>query len=48
MMSFQLLSRYEDPVTDYEDEMVTSTENTLGRRRKTRYVLLVPVLPVTW
>ncbi len=33
---FQLLSRYDDPVTDYEEDLTTSNENSFGRKRKTR------------
>ncbi len=33
---FQLLSRYDDPATDYEEDLTTSNENSFGRKRKTR------------
>ena len=31
------MCKYEDPVTDYEDDVLTSSEN-FGRKRRTRWV----------
>ena len=34
------MNQYEDPLTDYEDDLVTSSDtNTLNRKRKTRYAV---------
>ena len=45
-MCVQLLARYEDPLSDCEEDPLTSSDNTIGKKRRTRYAVCQSLLTV--
>ena len=40
----QLLLKYEDPQSDCEEDPLTSSDNTIGRKRRKRYTFSLPIM----